>query len=534
MKAPACSTLPHLIRDNALSSPDAEALVAGPDRLSYQELDLLARKAAGALIGLGVTTDDRVGLLCTNAMEWPVTALGAMRAGARVDAFNTWVKAYDLEYLLSTSECSILVISSHVKTTDLLIELKALVPEIWDAPVGQWRSATFPALRAVIIIGTDAPTGALTWAEVIAHAEPVEPDDIRVSADDIAFVMYTSGTTAHPKAVPLVHRDMLANAFQIGERIGLTPNDRVWLTSPLFWSFGGANSMIATFTHRACLVLQEYFSADSALTLIRDEHCTAAYLLPSIVESLSPVCDEVRALGHLQKGVTIGRPDEILRVVEELGVLEVCNIYGSTEVYGNCCVTPHDADLNTRLTSQGPPLEGVEIRVVDESGSPLGVDMAGELQVRGRVMSGYLGKSQGDLADVFTDDGWFRTGDQASIDERGYLHFGARTNDMIKTSGINVSPAEVEVFLSKHPCISEVLVVGAPHPKRDQVVVAFVTTIADVSPEELRQFCKEGIADYKVPWEVVILAELPRTDTGKLTRKALIDIAAQRVNDSLS
>jgi fatty-acyl-CoA synthase len=252
------------------------------------------------------------------------------------------------------------------------------------------------------------------------------------------------------------------------------------------------------------------------------------------VESLSPVCDEVRALGHLQKGVTIGRPDEILRVVEELGVLEVCNIYGSTEVYGNCCVTPHDADLNTRLTSQGPPLEGVEIRVVDETGSPVGVDMAGELQVRGRVMSGYLGQPQGDLADVFTDDGWFRTGDQASIDERGYMHFGARTNDMIKTAGINVSPAEVEAFLSKHPCVAEVLVVGAPHPKRDQVVVAFVTTIAEVSPEELRQFCKEGIADYKVPWEVVILAELPRTDTGKLTRKALIDIAAQRVNDSLS
>jgi len=524
-------TLPQLIHDVAESCPESEALVAGSARLTYKGLDELSRRVAGAFIGLGAAPGQRVGLLCTNSWHWPVAAIGAMTAGARVDAFNTWVKAWDLEYLLTTSECSVLVISSHVKSTDLLVELKSLLPELWDSPVGEWTSSRFPALRSVVVIGSEAPQGAFLWDELIASAEGVSSDYVRCLSEDTAFVMYTSGTTSRPKAVPLIHRDLIANSFQIGERIGLTSTDRVWLTSPLFWSFGGANAMMATFTHSACLVLQEYFNPEDALGLIRDERCTTGYLLPSIAESLSVVAPDIAALGHLRKGVTIGRPDEIRRVIEELGVSDVCNVYGSTEVYGNCCVTPHDADLNTRITSQGPPLDGVEIRVVDDEGLPIGIDKPGELQVRGRVMSGYLSQVSNGLTLSFTSDGWFQTGDRARIDARGYMYFLARETDMIKTSGINISPAEVEAFLSQHPLVSEVVVVGAPHPTRDQVAVAFATTNGQVSGSDLRQFCKEGIADYKVPYDVVILEKLPQTDTGKVTRNELSQLAAHRVEE---
>ena len=534
MKASVSSTLPELIRDIAESTPEAEALVAGSSRLTYVGLDELARQAAGALASLGVSRGGRVGLLCTNSAPWPIAALGAMRLGARVDAFNTWVKAWDLEYLLTTSSCSTLIMTSMVKSTDLLPELQTLIPELWQSAPGEWHSERFPQLRSVIIIGPGAPQGALQWANLLESATPVAFDAIDASPDDIAYVMYTSGTTARPKAVPLIHRDLIDNAFEIGERIGLTPEDRVWLTSPLFWSFGGANSMMATFTHRACLVLQEYFSADSALELIRDERCTAAYLLPSIAETLMPVADAIRNLGHLRKGVTIGRPDEVRRVIETLGVTDVCNIYGSTEVYGNCCVTPHDCDVATRLTSQGPPLNGVEIRVVDDQGAVLPANQPGELQVRGRVMSGYLGQSPEERAKLFSADGWFHSGDRATIDEQGFMYFMARETDMIKSSGINISPAEVEAYLSQHPLVAEVVVVGAPHPKKDEVAVAFVTTTGEVGPDELRQFCKSGIADYKVPWQVVILPELPRTDTGKVTRKSLVELATLRVNESFA
>jgi len=149
-----------------------------------------------------------------------------------------------------------LIMTSMVKSTDLLPELQTLVPELWQSAPGEWHSERFPHLRSVVIIGPGAPQGALQWANLLESATPVAFDAIDASPDDIAYVMYTSGTTARPKAVPLIHRDLIDNAFEIGERIGLTPEDRVWLTSPLFWSFGGANSMMATFTHRACLVLQ--------------------------------------------------------------------------------------------------------------------------------------------------------------------------------------------------------------------------------------------------------------------------------------
>lgn len=528
---PSSPTLPHLVRAVAESTPDAPALVAGGVRRTYAEIDDAIRRAAGALGWLGVGPGSRVGLLATNTADWPVAALGAMWAGARVDAFNTWVKAWDLEHLLETSACEVLVVAGRVRGDDMLATVRELVPQLWSAGPGGWSSPRFPALRHVVVLGgvPDLPAGAHRFDELLAAAEPARPGTDAARSEQPAYVMYTSGSTRRPKAVPLCQRDLLVNGFHIGERMGLGPDDRVWLGSPLFWSFGGANALPATWTHGACLVLQEQFAAEEAAALLAREQVTAAYLLPGIVDALAG--HGVARVAGLRTGLTIGRPEEVERAVRELDVPELCNIYGSTETYGNCCVTHHDAPLELRLTTQGPPLPGVELRTVDpEDGRVLDPGELGELQVRGRVMPGYLDDPDAN-AGAFTPDGWYRTGDRLRIRPDGSVEFGARLTDMIKTSGINVAPAEVESYLAGHPDVLEVAVVGAPHPARGEVVVAFVVLGdgARADAASLRAWCKEGIAGFKVPWEIVPVGELPRTATGKLTRRALVDRATARV-----
>jgi fatty-acyl-CoA synthase len=537
LEPPDDATLCALLRTAAEDGPDRPAVVAGPERWTYGRLATETVVAARALRSLGVGEGDTVALLAPNTAAWIPTALGAMQCGARVDAFHTWVKAYDLDHLLRASAASVLVMVDAVRSSDLTAELVTLLPELRTHAPGQWRSARYPALRHVVVMGATVPPGATAWERVRADrstdaaADETWPGLEADQADRPAFVLYTSGSTRYPKAVPLVHRDLIVNGFHIGARMGLTSDDRVWLTSPLFWSFGAANALMAVLTHRACLVLQERFTPRAAVAMMADEGVTAAYLLPSIAAALADeVAEQVRAVETLRTGLTIGRADEVRCVVEDLGIDGICNVYGSTETYGNCCVTPHDAPLSDRLSSQGPPLPGDEVRTVDPATmTPLAPGVAGELQVRGRVMPGYLGDPVA-TAQVMTPDGWYRTGDRAVIRHDGSVQFVARLDDMIKTSGINVSPAEVEGYLTAHPLVAEAVVIGAPHPTRGQVPVAFVVPASPaVTVEDLVRFCRGGIAGYKVPHAIQLLTDLPRTGPGKVRRRDLVEEAGALV-----
>lgn len=542
---PVSRTLPGLLDEITSRTPQAPALVAGHDRLTYANLADRARGAARALSLLGVERGSRVALLATNTAGWHEVAFGALRRGARVDAFNTWVRAYDLQHMLEASAAEVLIMVPAVGSTDLLAELRTVVPELWDCAPGQLRSATYPRLRHVVVLGDDnLPSGAESWTALLAATTSSGPhsktsgvadvDNDLSDPGDIAMVLYTSGSTLYPKAVPLVHSTMIENGFGIGERMGMCEHDRVWLGSPLFWSFGIANAAVATMSHGACLVLQERFSPQEAAVLMRTEGCTVAYLLPSIADALAvEVGPAVRSLDSLRTGLTIGRPDEVRRIVEELGIVGICNVYGSTETYGNCCVTPHSLPLEDRLVTQGEPLPGVELRIVDaNSGTAVPVGEPGEIQVRGHVMPGYIGDPSTTVA-VMTEDGWFRTGDTGLLRQDGRLQFLARHTDMIKTSGINVSPAEVESFLSQHPSVDDVAVVGAPHATKGEVVVAFVSTHdPDLSGNDVINFCKGAVASYKIPVAVVVVSDLPRTRTGKLARKQLLSQAKSAL-DSL-
>jgi fatty-acyl-CoA synthase len=410
---------------------------------------------------------------------------------------------------------------------DCLAQLREIVPEAWEAPPGQWRSARVPELRAIVVIGDDVPPGATSYGDW-RGLEPVVETAV-VPDDDVAMVLFTSGSTARPKGVAVTHRHLIENGFEIGERQGLGPDDRLFLASPLFWAFGSSNALMAALTHGTTLVLPTQFEPSGTLDLIEGERCTAIYTLAVMTHALlaEPTFQPSR-VASLRRGLTLGPPSEVRLVAEALGVEAICNIYGSTEVYGNCCVTPHDAPLEQRMQSSGPPLPGVELRIVDpETGSPLGPGEVGEIRIRGRVSPGYLDEAGG-LTPIVDGDGYFATGDFGSVGEDGWLLFSGRMSEMIKTAGINVSPAEVEDFLLGHDDVAEAAVTGAPHPVRGEEVVAFVRLRpqAVVTADALREWCRSRMASYKVPARILVVDAFPTTTTGKLARRELKALAA--------
>jgi fatty-acyl-CoA synthase len=315
------------------------------------------------------------------------------------------------------------------------------------------------------------------------------------------------------------------HAAQVADRMGVRPGDRVFVPVPLFWSYGGANALAVSLVTGSAIVLQETFDAGGALDLVERYGCTVAYTLPNITQALldHPFFAPER-VASLRGGMTIGAPRDVRAAAEELAITEICNAYGSTELYGGAAVTPHNWSVDHRCTSQGLPLPGMRVRILDpETGAEMPAGEPGEVVVAGHVTPGYLDQPE-ETAAAFTPDGAFRTGDLGYLDRDGELHFVGRASEMIRTGGINISPLEVEDFLLAHPTVLEAVVVGADDAARGQVAIAFVRVGAAVETdeEELRAFCRERIASYKVPARIVVrTAELPRTTTGKLARADL-------------
>ncbi len=533
---PVAQTLPEMLDHLAASRPDSEVLVSSSGRLTYRELASKVGSCAAALAKLGVNRTSHVALLAPNIEEWLVAAFATMRLGVPVDCFNTWVRAWDLDFLLKSAQTEVLIMTPGVRSHDLLGELKTLVPEFWDSR-GPVVSRDFPALRHLITIGdvaveTPLPCAARDFHTLLAETAGGSIPLNRAAGAEPAVIVYTSGTTSYPKAVPLCHRHLIENGHAIGERMGFGAHERVWLGSPLFWSYGIANAAMATITHGGCLVLQERFAPVEAAGVLASERCTAVYLLPSLALSLEEgAAAEVRAIESLRTGVMIGRPEEVERAIIELAIPQLCNVYGQTETYGNCCVTPYAAPDPERVSTQGPPLPGVELRIVDPgTHDVVPIGERGEIWVRGRITLGYANNPEA-TREAFTDDGWYRTGDIGMMSPDGGLQFSGRRSEMIKSNGINISPAEVEGFIAGLPAVEEVVVVGAPHPARGEVAIAFIVARSGqpISESSVLQRCRDSIAGFKVPWAVEFIEELPRTATGKVTRKELTGPAADLV-----
>jgi fatty-acyl-CoA synthase len=514
MRKPFSRTLFELLREQAERHPQRVAVVCGERTASYRELTDGAGRIGAALRPHGIGHGRRVGILVNNRLEWLEACFGAAALGAVAVPFSTWSKPAELAFLLADSEVEALIAVDRFGGQDFAAALAEMAPQA-------------PRLRLVVTIGGDLRPGWVAYEDFRAAAPPLAPlaPGEGASAGDDALILYTSGSSARPKAVRLRHFAVIENGFNIGERMGLSADDRVMLAPPLFWAYGACNALPATLSHGATLVLQQRFDPGEWIRLVERCRCTAAYTLPSITGAVlrHPEFRRER-VASLRTGLMIGSPEEVWIAAEQLGAAEICNIYGSTETYGNCCVTPRGWPLEKRMAGQGPPLPGFRLRIVDpKSGRTLPPGETGALEVAGYVSPGYSGASAEHNPAAFTADGCFRTGDLGFVDEEGGFHFVARDADIIKRGGINVSPAEIETLLLQHPDVAQAAVVGAAAGERGEAIVAFVVAKpgATSSGEALKAHCRGLASSYKVPDHVEICAALPVTETGKLFRRAL-------------
>jgi fatty-acyl-CoA synthase len=529
MRAPYSRTLADLIFEQAERHGTQPAAIWRDQVMSYEALCSRAACIAASLRDLGVRRGDRVGLLINNRPEWLEAFFGTAIAGGVVVAFSTWSTPDELDWLIQDSAVRVLIALDQFGENDFAAALRKLVPEA--VAQDHWDSPRYPALHRIVLLAEREAGGFIPYRRLRSGSpKPRQAPGIATGAADDAIIIYTSGSSSRPKSVPLSHGGIIENGFNIGERQGYGPDDRVLLAPPLFWSYGSANAMSATLTHGAALVLQERFEPGEAIDLIERHRCTALYTLPAITSAIISN-DSFRPdrVNSLRTGLTIGAPQDIIAAATVLGAAEICNVYGQTESYGNCCVTPHDWPLERRAACQGPPLPGVEVRIIDDAtGAALPLGEEGMIEVRGYITRGYLGSSADQTADAITADGFFRTGDMGRLLPDGTISFSGRVTEMIKKSGINISPAEVEDVLMRHPTIALAGVVGVPDATQGELLAAFVVAKpgATPRPEELAAHCRALASRYKVPDFIEVRESLPVTVTGKLMRRELKQIAA--------
>ena len=534
VESPRSRTLSQLLDEMASRQPPHEFIVGAEARLTYAETRTRVRRLAKGLYGLGVRGGEKVALLMNNRTEWLLVDFAVTLLGATLVPISTWSRARELAYVLNHCDATTFITVDRFLGQDYLAML---------AEIGAPGSDRLPQLRRVVSVGDARPAGMVPFEDLWNMGADVSDATLdacqhAVGPDDVAYILYTSGTTSTPKGAQLQHRGLIENTWHIGERQHLGPGDRMWMGISLFWSFGCLNALLAVMTHGGCIVLQEHFDAAAALALIERERCTVYYGTPNLALALWEHPDRARRdLSSLRTGAAIG-PAPAMQMVMDLGAREICNVYGLTECYGNSHVTDASDPVDVRLHTVGRPLPGMEIRIVDrDTRRPLAAGEIGEILIRGRLTPGYYKDPERNAA-AFDTEGFFLTGDLGLVDDDGRLHFRGRIKEMVKTGGINVAPLEVEEVLLGHASVEQAHVIGLPDPRLEEILVAVVVLKdgRDASPEELRGFCKQALAAFKVPrhFRIVKRADLPVTATGKVQKFRLQEALSEELRGARS
>ncbi len=496
---------------------EREAIRFGDERVTFATLRSRVDAFAAGLAALGLGAGDALGIWLPNRPRWYVAQLAAARLGVVVVALNPRYRAHELSYILGQSRATALLLTDHLGAIDYLEMLHQVIPELPSSVPGELASAALPRLRHVLVDAEDPYPGCHRVEDVVDAGGEVP--DATVGPDDVFTLLYTSGTTSFPKGAMISHRNCVPHAWQCGERLRLTAEDRVLHALPAAGTWGGVNIPLSTWSHAACLVLMEAWDPLRALMLIERERCTVLNAVDTMLKPLLDHPDLDRYdRSSLRTGafaaVGGGGPGMFDAVVERLGVPLAYQPYGMTEV--NALALLHDLDEPRALRAQpgivAPP--GLEVRVAHpETGRPCAAGEEGELQFRGpSVTRGYFDKPE-ETAAAFTADGWFRTGDLAAHDGAGHTIFKGRLKETLRISHFMVAPGEIEAFLQSHPAVDQAFVVGIPDPQTNEAPVAYVIARphARVSEDELRAFCRGKIASYKIPKVIRFVADVPRT-----------------------
>jgi acyl-CoA synthetase (AMP-forming)/AMP-acid ligase II len=529
-------TIPAMLRSVAAARPDHEAVVdTSTDpavRLSYQEVLERVDQVAAAVIAAGIEPGDRVAIWAPNCWEWIAALIGLQSAGAVLVPLNTRYKGAEAADILRRSNARLLFTVEGFLGNDYVSMLRSADEDL-------------PDLQQIVMLrdGGTRPEGTLRLDEFIATGAGVDADEVtaRVDAlkgDDLADVLFTSGTTGAPKGVRITHAQTLRAFGDWADIGGLRADDRYLCINPFFHSFGYKAGIVATFMTGATLVPMATFDLDAVAELIESERISVIPGPPTIYQSLlnHPGFDAARAstLRLAVTGAAVVPVELVERMRSELGFDTVVTAYGMTEASGCATICRSEDDAETIATTSGRAFPGVEIKVVDDDGATLPAGEAGEVLVRGyNVMDGYFNDPEQTAATI-TEDGWLRTGDVGVMTEAGYVTITDRKKDMFIVGGFNAYPAEIERLLLGHPDVAQAAVVGVPDDRLGEVGHAFVIPTHGTSPDpvEIAAWAREHMANFKAPRVVEVVDALPLNASGKVLKYELRDRAIAAVQDA--
>jgi fatty-acyl-CoA synthase len=541
-------TIGQQLDRTAARFPDRLALVVRQQgvrlksvRLNWRQLTNAVDRLAAGLLTLGLEPGDRVGIWSPNNAEWLLTQLATARAGLVLVCINPAYRRHELDYALNKAQCRALVTATAFKSSDYAGMLMELMPELAQCTAGALQAARVPALRSIVQIGTHSLPGSFAFDDLTVRGGAEERARLIALAgvlqfDDPVNIQFTSGTTGSPKGATLTHHNLLNNGFFCGETMRYTQEDRLCIPVPLYHCFGNSIGVMACLTHGTAMVFPgEGFDPLAVLQTVQEERCTSLYGVPTmfIAEMAHPDFDKYD-LSSLRTGMMAGSPcpiEVMRRAIELMHLREITIGYGMTETSPVSFQTVIEAPIERRVSTVGTIHPHMEAKVIDAEGRIVPVGTPGELCTRGyAVMLGYWDDAER-TAQAIDQAGWMHTGDLATIDAEGYCAIVGRIKDMVIRGGENVYPREVEEFLYTHPKIMDVQVFGVPDAKFGEEICAWIKLRDDatMTQEDVRTFCRDQIAHYKVPRYVRFVQEFPMTVTGKMQKYLMREAMAREL-----
>lgn len=489
--------LANLLAESAAKHPDRIAIRLDDVAVPYGAMEQVSQRVAGLLASKGIGRGDRVGVMLPNVPHFPMVYYGALRLGAIVVPMNVLLTAREIKHYLSDSGAKLILV---------------------------WHDFAAEAEEAGAETGVEVlPVEPTRIGELVAAADPVE-EIAEVEADDTAVVLYTSGTTGQPKGAELTHSNIGTNVDACLELFTPSEQDVIFGGLPLFHIFGQTACMNVAVAVGGEITLLPRFDAQKALEIIQRDKVSIFMGVPTMYAALLHAPDrsdyDVSSLRLCVSGGA-ALPMEILTAFEKEFGSPVIEGYGLSET--SPVASFGRLDMKRKPGTIGTPIDGVEMRIVDDGGKVLGVGDVGEVQIKGpNVMKGYWNMPEA-TAKAIDPDGWFSSGDMGTVDEDGYFKIVDRKKEMIIRGGYNVYPREIEEVLYEIPAVAEAAVMGIPHDDLGEEIVAVVSFREGESAttDEIQAYAKEQVAAYKYPRHIVVLDELPKGPTGKLLKREI-------------
>ncbi len=517
------TTICELVDDAAQRFPDLEALVDGEVRWTFPELRDRVRASARALMASGIEPGDRVAVWAPNIWEWVVAGLGVHLAGGVLVPVNTRFKGREADFILQKSGARILFTVTDFLDTDYVALLR-------DADGGR-------SLDEIVVLRGIVPEGTTGFAQFLERADQVAEADgdaraAGVSGDDLCHIMFTSGTTGLPKGAMLIHSAICRGFQSWCDVIGLRAGDRYLIVNPYFHAFGLNSGILACLMTGATNIPHAVFDVPSVMARVPEERISMLPGPPAIYQTIlnHPDLDsfDMSTLRLAVTGAAVIPVEMILQMRARLGFETIVTGYGLTEGSGIATMCRHDDDPETIANTSGRAIPDVEVQIVDDDGNEMPRGEPGEIVVRGyNVMLGYLDDPE-QTAETIDADGWLHTGDIGVMDEQGNIDITDRKKDMFIVGGFNAYPAEIENIMLAHPQIGQVAVIGMPDDRLGEVAVATVVPApgAELSETEVIAWCRDEMANYKVPRRVRFADALPLNASGKVLKYVLREQAA--------